>query len=60
MKQITYRATYQKPDGGTTVEIIEVSARDINGGLKKALTRALDGLRDLDWELCSLEFWAVV
>jgi len=55
VRTITYRTTYQTIRGTHHQDFV-VRARNVNAGLRKALTRALKDLPQ-GWELARIEFW---
>jgi hypothetical protein len=55
MKQIKFKAIFQTPDDVVS-EIVEVTAKDINSGVRKALPIALKG-RPKNHEFHRIEFW---
>jgi hypothetical protein len=59
MKTIEYKATYQSQSGHAWDTKIIVSARDINSGFRRAVSRALKGL-PIRHEIVSVEFVQVL
>lgn len=58
MKEIEFHVRYQSPSGRPVDNAIDVVARDINSGFRKATDKAIkDAARG--WEIVRVEFWQV-